>query len=227
MMQVQQGGIPAMKASDFESRHQTLVHQFVVAAGFLTYLLDRDDIVWRLVKSSTAPRELERTLFTIATLAIAAGAGICTWARACRETESTAGVGPNRYLWQPLFLGELFYAVGLASLAPLSGFIILVGGETLRVFRLIVRANDPAKGLKQQLHEPALAGRPLETKSNGNWQKAFRKEAAKWGIFLTMIVFVVTLVDRLAEYLAAASFLFGLLLNPPTFRSSPGADESS
>ena len=49
-----------MKATDFEYRHQTLVHQLIVGAAFLTYLIDRDDIVWRLVKRNTSQ---SRTLF--------------------------------------------------------------------------------------------------------------------------------------------------------------------
>jgi hypothetical protein len=36
-------------------------------------------------------------------------------------------------------------------------------------------------------------------------------------MLLTMIVFVITLKDRLAEVLAAASLLTGLLLNAPFF----------
>ena len=46
-----------MKATDFEYRHQTLVQQFIVAAAFLTYLVEGEDIVWRFVKDSPAPRE--------------------------------------------------------------------------------------------------------------------------------------------------------------------------
>jgi hypothetical protein len=69
-----------MKATDFEYRHQTLVHQLIVAAAFLTYLIQRDDVVWRFGKDSTAPRELERFLFALATLFIAIGAGVSTWA---------------------------------------------------------------------------------------------------------------------------------------------------
>jgi NADH:ubiquinone oxidoreductase subunit H len=217
-----------MKVSGFELRHQRLVHQFVVAAALLTYLFDRNDIVWLFVKNSTAPREMERALFIIATLVIAVGAGVCTWAGACRRPQSATGVRSYRSLQRPLFLGDLLYAIGLASLFPLPGFIILVGGEALRVFRRIGRADDHAQSLQQNpWPAPALAACALETESGSSWVMAFRKEAAKWGIFLTMIVFVITLKDRLAEYLAAASFLAGLLLNAPFFSHSPSADESS
>ena len=44
-----------MKATDFECRHQTLVHQLIVGAAFLTYLIDREDVVWRFVKDSATP----------------------------------------------------------------------------------------------------------------------------------------------------------------------------
>lgn len=217
-----------MKATDFEYRRQTLVHQFIVAAAFLTYLIDRDNIVWLFVKDGTAPRELERSLFAVATLFIAVGAGICTWARASRRPESTTGVGPYRYLRHPRHLGDLFYAMGLGSLAPLSGFAILIVGEALRLFRLMRREDDGAQSLQQHpsLISPSLAcARAKEP--DLRWGKAFRQEAVKWGLLLTMIVFVITLNDRLAEFLAAASFLAGLLFNTHFPSASSTADESS
>jgi hypothetical protein len=211
-----------MKATDFEYRHQKLVHQFIVAAAFLTYLIDRDDVVWRFVKDSAAPQELERALFTVATLFIVVGAGICTWALGHHRPESTTGVEPHRFPRYPRFLGEFLYSIGLGSLAPLSGFVILVGGEALRLFRLIRRVDD--HGQQVQPH-PSTAPIPLASatakETNSRWGKASQQEAAKWGIFLTMIIFVITLKDRLAEILAATSFLVGLLLNARLFDRPP------
>jgi protein-S-isoprenylcysteine O-methyltransferase Ste14 len=171
-----------MKATDFEYRHQTLVHQLIVAAAFLTYLIQRDDVVWCFVKDSTAPRELERFLFALATLLIAFGAGICTWARAYRRPESSETVGVYRYLRHPRHLGEPFYAMGLGSLAPILGFIILVAGEGIRVFRLIRREDDRVRNF---LQHPLPALQPLAPgiakKLDPIWRKAFRQEAVKWG----------------------------------------------
>jgi hypothetical protein len=45
------------------------------------------------------------------------------------------------------------------------------------------------------------------------------------GIFLTMVVFVITLKDRPAEVLAAASFLIGLLVNAPMFSQKPSTPD--
>jgi len=77
-------------ATKFEYRHPVLLRALIIGAAFLTYLFDRDDIVWRFVKGSPAHRELERALFFVATLFVGAGAGICTWARArfAREAEA-------------------------------------------------------------------------------------------------------------------------------------------
>jgi hypothetical protein len=185
-----------MKANNFEYGHQKLFHLLIVAVAFLTYLFDRDDIVWRFVKGSTAPRTWERSLFLIATLAIAVGAGLCTWARA---REKNGDLRRSRYL------GELLFAIGLASLAPLWGFVILVAGEALRLFRLMRREDDQMPASSPQ------------AKSHAEWRRALRQEAGKWAMLVTMIVFVITLKDRVAEVLAAGSLLSGLLLNAPFF----------
>lgn len=171
-----------MRATNFEYRHQTLVHQLMVGAGFLTYLIDPDDIVWRFVRNSSAPRLWERSLFIVATVLIAIGATLCMQARAFHR---------------PTHLGELLYAIGLGSLMPLPGFVILIFGESLRIFRLRRRGDQ-------------------ETFDSG-WGTAFRRETVKWGILLTMIVFSITLKDRHAETLAVVSFLAGLLFNLPVF----------
>jgi hypothetical protein len=203
-----------MKASNFEVHHRKLLHQLLVGAAFLTYLIDPEDIVWRFVKNSSRPHELERALFLAATIAICVGAVLCTWVSAHRKPEGNSSVEPRRRIDGPQALGEILYAIGLASLFPSSGFLILVLGETLRVLRLVSRKGDPSR-------------RGSEVQPNATWGSAFRIEAVKWGILITMIVFVITLRDRVAEYLAAASFLIGALLNAPFFNRSLGNDKSS
>lgn len=196
-----------MKATRFEYLHQTLIHQSIVAVAFLTYFASRDDIVWKFIKSGNTPRVLERSLFAVATLLIAVGAGICTCSRAHSQPENaTARV----LYWQ--YIGDFLYSIGLASLAPLWGFVILVAGEGLRIFRLILRVVAATQ--ESQTHSSSLDLRSSVSKDlDPKWGRAFRREAVKWGLLLTMIVFVITLQDRLAEVLAAASFVLSLLLN--------------
>jgi hypothetical protein len=177
-----------MKATDFEYRHQIQIHNLLILAGVLTYLIDPDDIVWRFVRYSSAPRLWERALFIIATVLIAIGAILCTRARAFHRHH---------------YLGELVFALGFGSLLPIPGFIILVVGEAVRLFRLA----------RREPQQPSPAPAPA-------WGQAFRREAVKWGIVITMLVFVTTLKDRHADILAVSSFLIGLLLNAPLFRRS-------
>jgi hypothetical protein len=174
-----------MQATNFEYRHQTLLHQLIVLAAVLTYLMGRDDIVWRFVRNTSAPRFWERTLFIVATILIAAGAVLCTRARA---------------FYRPHYLGQMLYAIGLATLLPIAGFLILVFGESFRLLRLKRRGDDQPR-----------------SKFTPTWGHALRREAVKWGILVTMLVFVVTLKDRHADVLAATSFLIGLVLNAPVF----------
>jgi hypothetical protein len=39
-----------MKATEFEYRHQTSIHLVIVTIVFLTYWIDRDDILWSFVQ---------------------------------------------------------------------------------------------------------------------------------------------------------------------------------
>lgn len=182
----------------------------IVGAAFLTYLIQPDDIVWRLVKDRAEPQVLERFLFIIAAILIAFGAALCT----CARTDTWL----YRYFRHPWPLGEFLDAIGLGSLAAPVGFAVMVVGEGLRLLRLIRRENGPSSI-------------PMEVADkqppDPQWKSAFQGEAVKWGVVVTMIAFVITLRDRVAEVLLVASFLAGLLLNAPFFRNSQGIEGSA
>ena len=171
-------------------------------------MVDREDVLWRLVKNTATPHALERFTFVVATIFIAVGVGFCTWARAHRRAQ---------------YFGDFSYALGLGSLAPVAGFLILVGGELLRVFRLARRVEDRPWNWRSVL--PASV--PLAGQIAPKWKNAFRQEAAKWGILVAMTVFVITLKDRHVEVLALASLLVGMLLNGSPLRHTTADSPSS
>jgi len=200
-----------LRATDFEYRHQLLLHQMVVVAGVLTYLVDRDDIIWRFIKTATADvRLLERSLFAVATIFFGVSAWICTWASAHSQFDrATLQARPDaesalRPLRRKHYLGEFLYALGLASLIPLYGSIILIAGEAIRLLRLSRRDTVLVPGGQNV---------GLVQKSKPAWGQAFGVEAIKWGLFLTMIVFTFTLRDRIAESLIGATILLWALLS--------------
>ena len=108
-------------------------------------------------------------------------------------------------------MGEWLYAIGLAALLPLWGCLLLITGESIRIVRLSLRS--------QQLppdddHADRGPDRP--------WLLAIRRESVKWGIFGTMIIFSICLIDRVADYGILASLLVWALLNVPIHRIRPG-----
>lgn len=215
-----------MRATDFEYRYQRLLHLLIVGVAVLTYLIWPDDIVWKFVRSSAAPHELERVFFIVAMLLIAAGAILCTTARAYDVSADNIRAGPYRYLRHPRPMGDFLYSIGLGSLTPLAGFVILVVGEALRLFRLTRREHDEVQNLRLR-PSPISRTQAMRKDSSPEWTKALRQEAAKWGLVLTMILFIITLQDRLADILVAASLLLGLLFNAPFFSDSSKTDAST
>jgi hypothetical protein len=177
-----------VRATEFEYRHQTLLSQLLIGAGLATYLFDPEDVVWRFIKDQPDRRALEHGSFLIATVLIGVAAVLCTGARA-REGNNADGRASRPYR-----TGEFLYAVGLGTLMPLAGFVILVSGQTIRILRLAGSRNDA---------------------SRLSWAGAMRREAAKWGLLLTMTVFSITLVDRHADIGAGASYAIWALLNLP------------
>jgi hypothetical protein len=225
-----------MKATDFEYRHQTLLHLFVVGLAFGMYLLQPDDIVWAIVRHHTVYRAvLERLVFGTGTLMVLTSAVLQTWSRAYRNPNQINATIPqiwdaeHSYVEVPLYFGRILFALGIGMLAPALGTLILLCGEMLLVARLVIRdiaslslSSPPEdRGLLSRMPRsifPSLS----HPESQPHWVEAVRKEASKWGIGVTMIVFTLTLQDRLAEDLAGASFLLWCMLNIPDFLRSRG-----
>ncbi len=139
---------------------------------------------------------LEHAIFLIATVLIGFGAALSTRARVA---------GAHRVQSS----GEILYVVGIASLLPLWGAVFLVAAESLRVLWVMPREGAGKPCLPAS--DPLVAGQ-----AQNSWAAALRREADRWGIFLSMIAFSITLVDRLADVLLAASVLVWAILNLPS-----------
>ena len=184
-----------MRTTDFEFRHRTLLSQMLIACGVLTYVFDPEDVVWRFIKDYPDRRELEHAIFLLATLFIGAGAVLCTRAGVAATNTGQLQTPSLHSSASQYWLCELLFSLGIGTLLPLPGFILLVAGQALRVLRLAASQTE--------IIWPVCSG----------WIGAIRREAAKWGLLLTMIVFTITLIDRVADYLAAASCLVWAAFN--------------
>lgn len=196
-------------ASRFERAHQLFVHCLIVGAALLTYLRDGEDVVWRFIKNQGAQtRPLEHAAFLAATVLIGLGAYLCTSSRTVVQELPDWRLSRCKN-----YLGQFVYAVGLATLLPLAGFLILTIGEGARLIRLSVYDDEQKEsiscdGLSHALKTVTPAVTPVV-----RWVTAARAEAVKWGLLISMIVFTVTLRDAYADYLIGASVLFAALVN--------------
>lgn len=225
-----------MRATDFEYRHQALLHLLVVGLAFLTYAFQRDDIVWVLLKHHTIYRTLlERIVFGIGAFEVLCSAALQTWAQAYRfsaadvQMLSPARAETYRRLEDLIYVGRLLFALGVGLLAPISGTVILLVGEVSLVARLFVRNSNPTgrQALGRDWIFPSLPRLLPGQRLSASWKYALRKEASKWGLVITMIAFTLTLRDRLAEILAGASFLLWLALNLSDFRRTRARDQNA
>jgi len=160
---------------------------------------DREDVVWRFIKDRGAEtRPLEHATFLVATVLVGVGAYLCTFSRTgAKDSPDGELHPPNR---SQNYLGQFVYAVGLATLLPLAGFLFLTTGEAARLIRLSTDKDEP---------QGNIHGRVV------HWATALRAEAVKWGLLVSMIVFTVTLKDAYADYLIGASVLVAALVNLP------------
>jgi hypothetical protein len=209
-----------MRATDFEVRNQTLLHFVVVGAALATYAFQRDDIVWALVKGHTDRRLLERIVFAIGTLLIFSSAALLTWVHAkAGSVGASSLVALDRLSFSRgwPYLGRILFALGIGLLTPIAGTAILLAGESVLVLRLL--------GLEYEREPLAIACQDAERLHNSKplrWSDGLRRESAKWGLALTMVLFTLTLKDSLADILGATSVLLWATLNRPGFLRLPG-----
>jgi len=191
------------RASGFELRHPWLLHNGLLLASVLTYGIDREDAVWRFIKAAPRARLLEHLSFGAAAILIALGIWLRTLA-GHRAFDSRSNETTGRW-------GGVFYAAGLGTLLPLSGFLLLVLGEFVRNSRFASarsqRGEPPRDFVEGRKPMPADPGRP----SGSPWKSVLVPQAAAYCAFFSMAVFSITLVDRQAEYLFAATAVVSVL----------------
>jgi protein-S-isoprenylcysteine O-methyltransferase Ste14 len=148
-----------MRATEFEFRHRFWFIILTYFVGFMCYRLDHLNMAdamahWMFRRSdphldSLAARHALQGLFILSAVLVAAAAGIRTWADAYLRAEVVfdtkvhsdrlVAEGPYRHLRNPLYLGNMFLAAGLAMLASRTGGVVLILGNLLIVLRLIGR----------------------------------------------------------------------------------------
>jgi hypothetical protein len=197
------------QASAYEMRHPWLIHNGLLLASVLTYWIDREDVVWRFIKSRPDARVLEHLSFGVAAVLLALG----IWLRS-RAAFNSSRNDPGRSRGKQL--GDVLHAVGIGMLLPLSGFLLLLFGEFIRTSRYEIAKLATANTQRKEARRDATKNRlrmPLDPGPTAGlqWKSVLVDQAAACSALLSMVVFSITLVDRQAEFLFAATLLVSVL----------------
>src|ERR1700733_3059055 len=211
----------SFQASEFEFRTRFWFICGIFWFGFLLYFFDPVNVsvaLSRLVlgghpnESSSQFGHAVTTFFALGTLSVVLGALIRSWAESYLHSsivhdaelhgEQLVADGPYRHVRNPLYLGNLFLAIGVGLLASRSGFLVISIGMWLFVYRLILREEttllqSQAEDYRRYLGAvprllPAVAPRVPASGAKANWLDGFTGELFMWSGAAAMAVFTVT-----------------------------------
>ena len=234
-----------MKASAFEFRHRSLIITAIFVLSFSLYALGDESLVLTLLAwlkrwPSIPPAGAARALFGLgATLALLC-AIIRSWAAAYLDTRVVHDLnlhsarlvadGPYRHVRNPLYLGSILLAFAFVPLTSRFGGLVLIGGMTAFVYRLIGR--EEAELLDSQGERfrnycaavprllPSIAPCLPSSGSKARWPQGLLGEAMMWGFFVALAGFALTLDFRIYGFGVAFALLASVAVKGVVRRES-------
>jgi protein-S-isoprenylcysteine O-methyltransferase Ste14 len=216
-----------MSATNFEFRHRFWFIISIYFVGIMCYRFDHLNAAEALVRwmfsrsdpnlDSLAARHVLQGLFVLSALLVAAAAGIRTWAGAYLHaqvvfdtkvhSDRLVADGPYRHLRNPLYLGNMLLAAGIAMLASRTGAVVLILGNLLVVLRLIGREESELVRAQGEPYHAFLAAVPRlwpslspRLPASGllpQWGQAFLGESHLWTLALNGFIFAWQVDTRL------------------------------
>jgi protein-S-isoprenylcysteine O-methyltransferase Ste14 len=210
----------SFQATEFEFRARLWFILASYTAGFLLYSIDHVNASAALTllvlgHPSANSAEFNRTItyfFAFGTLLVTACAIVRTWAGAYLHSsvihdsalhgENLVADGPYRYIRNPLYFGNVLLALGIGLLASRLGFLVIVVGNWLIVYRLILREETTLLQSQGESYRrylaavprllPSLTPRVPSSGAKPNWRDAFTGEFMMWSCAAAMAAFTVT-----------------------------------
>jgi protein-S-isoprenylcysteine O-methyltransferase Ste14 len=192
-------------------------------AGFSLYAVDHRPLALTLVMrffpgaNDAQAIHLVKCVFAAGTALVVIAAGIRTWAEAYLHSsivhdaalhgEQLVADGPYRHLRNPLYLGNMFLAVGVGVMASLPGFFVIALGNFLIVYRLITREELTLLASQGESYRkyyaavprliPSLTPRVPASGARPNWLDGITGELFMWAAAVAMAVYSATLNFKL------------------------------
>jgi protein-S-isoprenylcysteine O-methyltransferase Ste14 len=222
-----------LAASNIEFKFRFWIFGALFWIAFATYSIDHQNagaaIVdaiasWRGVQ---APGAAYHAIFGIGALFCIAAAAVRTWGTAYlnsdvmvdarMHTSRLVADGPYRYLRNPLYFGNILLAIGFGMMSSRIGFAILMLGMIFFGYRLILREEA---GIRENQGEsyrtycaavprllPALTPKVPSAGGTPNWGDGFLGEAFMWVLALSVVVFAITLNQRIFFVALGSAFV--------------------
>jgi hypothetical protein len=170
-----------------------VIRAALLVAGLSTYLISADDVVWRFIKTRPHARLFEHLSFGIAAAVL--GIALLLKIRASRDASRQRTQDLPR---AKAVVPNLLQAIGIGSLLPLPGFLLVVFGE----IGLGLLLGRQRLGREQPGAAPGFR-RNRRLSETFNWGDAVITHIGLCSAFISMIVFSVVLIDRVADVLFA------------------------
>jgi protein-S-isoprenylcysteine O-methyltransferase Ste14 len=223
-----------MRATKFEFEQRFWIIGAIIWVGFFLYRFDHVNFAAGLLHvvapsidpESARATNLERLIFGAGALLVFLAAMFRTWATAYLKTEVVHDMsqhseglvadGPYRCVRNPLYLANIPLAAGIGTMASRAGWLFMVVGMWVFMYRLIFREEDGllrAQGESYRAYLkavprfwPSLTPRVPSGGGQPRWGQAFAGEILIWLIGVAVLCFATTLSMKLAGIVLAASF---------------------
>ncbi|WP_353073638.1 hypothetical protein [Tunturiibacter gelidiferens] len=133
-----------------------IVRAALLLVGLSTYLISPDDVVWRFKRTAPHARALEHALFGIAAAIL--GIALLLKVKASAHPENRGNYGPSRIT---AAIASILQAIGIGSLLPLPGFLLLVLGDVVASLLLYDR-HSTTEDPRSEGEDSRRARRPLQ-----------------------------------------------------------------
>lgn len=224
-----------MRATKFEFEQRFWIIGLIFWVGFSLYWIDHTSsaiALLHLFAPSVDPDSdrgnlLLRLIFGTGALLVFVAAMFRTWATAYLRTEvvhdakqhsqSVVADGPFRYVRNPLYLGNVFMAAGVGVMASRLGWLFIVIGMWVFVYRLILREeygllSEQGESYQNYLKAvprfwPSFAARVPASRAHPHWGQAFAGESLIWLFGAGVLCFAVTLSFKRSGIFFVLSFV--------------------
>jgi hypothetical protein len=195
-----------------ESRLRLIIRAALLLAGLATYLISPDDVVWHFIKAAPHARVLEHAFFSLAAALL--GLALLLKLRLGADPENQHGHDRSR---TTATVARSLEAIGIGSLLPLPGFLLLALGDLAASLLPDSRQPIAADPRTERAH-----ARAQDPPHGSRWGSTWAPHIGLCLAFLSMAVFSVVLIDRVADVLFAATAVVSVAASFRLFLSGRG-----